>query len=167
MRRERALAILLAGFLCLGAAADPAERLTDPAQEARARHLFKQVRCLVCQNESIDDSEADLAADFRRIVREQVAAGKTDRQITAYLTERYGEFVLFRPSFSAGNAALWLTPFALVALGGIAIVAYRRRGATVEAPLSVEEQERLDALADSSTVATVPPQGDRTNMSEP
>jgi cytochrome c-type biogenesis protein CcmH len=167
MKRGQALGLVLAGFLCLGAAADPAERLADPAKEARARHLFKQVRCLVCQNESIDDSEADLAADLRRIVREQVAAGRTDDQITAYLTDRYGEFVLFRPRFSLGNAALWLTPFVLVGLGGLTIVAFRRRSATAEAPLSVEEEERLDALTHSSTMATVPPQDGQTNMSDP
>jgi cytochrome c-type biogenesis protein CcmH len=83
--RLRALLAAVAGVLCMAAAADPAERLRDPSQEARARHLFEQVRCLVCQNESIDDSQADLARDLRGIVREQVRAGRSDDQIKRFL----------------------------------------------------------------------------------
>jgi cytochrome c-type biogenesis protein CcmH len=83
-----------------GAAADPAERLPDPVQEARAREIFREVRCLVCQNESIDDSEAALAGDLRQVVRDQVKQGRSDKQIRAFLVERYGEFVLLKPPFS-------------------------------------------------------------------
>ena len=166
MRRAAALALALASVLCLGAAADPAERLADPAKEAQARGLFRQVRCLVCQNESIDDSEAPLAGDLRRIVREQVAAGKSDAEVKAYLTDRYGEFVLFKPRFSPGNAVLWLTPFAIVGLGGAAMVAFRRRRFPPEAPLTEAEEERLRALAHSSPMVTVPPQAGETNMSD-
>ena len=104
--RLRVLLAALAGVACLAAASDPAERLPDPAQEAKAREIFRDVRCLVCQNESIDDSEAELAADLRRIVREQVRAGKGEAEIKAFLTDRYGEFVLLTPSFSPGNVAL-------------------------------------------------------------
>ena len=102
---KRVLAILAAVF-CIAAASDPAERLPDPAQEARARGLFREVRCLVCQNESIDDSNAELAADLRRLVRDEIKSGKTDEQVRAHLTDRYGEFVLLKPAFSWGNAAL-------------------------------------------------------------
>jgi cytochrome c-type biogenesis protein CcmH len=157
----------LAAVLCLGAAAaDPAERLADPHQEARARNLFRQVRCLVCQNESIDDSEADLAADLRRVVRQQVAQGRSDAQVRAFLIERYGEFVLFKPQFSPGNAVLWLTPFAIVGLGGALMIVFRRRGGALEAPLSPEEVERLAASRHSDLSATVPPQAGPTNAPE-
>jgi cytochrome c-type biogenesis protein CcmH len=103
--RWRAILAALAGVLCIaGSASDPAERLPDPAQEARARAIFEDVRCLVCQNESIDDSEAELAGDLRRIVREQVRQGRSDAEIKRFLTDRYGEFVLLTPAF---NAATW------------------------------------------------------------
>jgi cytochrome c-type biogenesis protein CcmH len=164
MNGLRAALVALAAVLCLGAAAaDPAERLADPAKEARARNLFRQVRCLVCQNESIDDSEADLAADLRRIVREQIVAGRSDAEVKAFLTDRYGEFVLFKPRFSPGNAALWLTPFAIVGLGGIALIALRRRGAALDPPLSPAEEELLSRLAYSAPAVTVPPQAGQTN----
>ena len=116
---KRAL-LILAAVLCMGASADPAERLPDADQEARARKIFPEVRCLVCQNQSIDDSEAPLAADLRKIIREQIVAGRTNAQIRTYLVDRYGEFVLFKPPMSPANAALWLTPIVLV-LGGIGV----------------------------------------------
>jgi len=144
--RLRALAAALAGVICIGAASDPAERLPDPAQEARARAIFKDVRCLVCQNESIDDSEAPLAGDLRRIIREQVKAGRSDDQIKGYLTDRYGQFVLMRPSFDAGNLALWLVPFLIVAAGvGLLLARLRNREPDVE--LSSAEAEQLERLS--------------------
>ena len=119
MRRLAPLVAPLAALMLIaGAASDPAEQLHDPAKEARARTLFKEVRCLVCQNESIDDSEAELASDLRRIVRQQVAAGRSDTEIKRFLTDRYGEFVLLKPGFSLRNLALWAGPFAVVLLGG-------------------------------------------------
>ncbi len=135
------------GALSVAAASDPAERLVDPAQEARARELFAGVRCLVCQNESIDDSDAELAADLRRIVRAQVAAGRTDAEIKTFLTDRYGEFVLMRPAFGAANLALWIGPFLVVGLG---VLLWRRRlsARPEEATLTDEEQNRLKALSD-------------------
>ncbi len=141
--------ILAGAFAALSLCAasnDPAERLPDPAKEARARALFKEVRCLVCQNESIDDSEADLAEDLRKVVRQQVAEGRSDVEVKRYLTDRYGEFVLLKPSFSLGNAVLWLTPFVLV-LGGGAILVVRARRPEPTAPLSPDEEKRLAALA--------------------
>lgn len=148
--RSRALLAAVAGVLCLAAASDPAERLPDPAQEAQARAIFRDVRCLVCQNESIDDSEAELARDLREIVREQVKAGRTEPQIKAFLTERYGEFVLLKPSFSAGNLALWAGPFLVVALGALLLMG-RLRNKPSESELTPEETERLRDLADDET----------------
>jgi cytochrome c-type biogenesis protein CcmH len=148
--RLRAAFAALAAVFCMAAASDPAERLPDPAQEARARELFRDVRCLVCQNESIDDSEAELAQDLRRLVREQVKAGKSDAEIKRYLTDRYGEFVLLTPGFNAGNLALWIGPFLIVVLGaGLLLVRLRNR--TPEAELSPEEAERLRRLAEAET----------------
>jgi cytochrome c-type biogenesis protein CcmH len=142
----RAFVAALAGILCLAAASDPAERLADPAQEAHARALFRDVRCLVCQNESIDDSEAPLAADLRGLIREQVKAGKTDDQIKAYLTARYGQFVLMRPSFDPGNLALWAGPFLVVGFGFFLLVV-RLRNRQPEAVLSKAEADRLERLS--------------------
>jgi len=150
VRRARLAIAALAGVLSLAAASDPAERLKDPAQEARARQIFRDVRCLVCQNESIDDSEADLAHDLRQIVREQVKAGKSQAEIKAFLTERYGEFVLLTPSFSAGNLALWGGPFLVVILGGVLLFS-RLRNRTPDAELTPLEAQRLRSLAEDET----------------
>ncbi|OYX35853.1 MAG: cytochrome c-type biogenesis protein CcmH [Caulobacterales bacterium 32-69-10] len=164
MRMLRGLILAAAAVVVMGAAsADPAERLADPAQEARARALFREVRCLVCQNESIDDSGADLAEDLRKVVRQQIAQGRSDAQVRAFLTDRYGEFVLFKPRFSAGNAALWLTPFAIVGVGGALLLAFRRRSPALEAPLTEDEAERLSVVTHSDPVATVPPHAGPTN----
>ena len=147
--RLRALLAAIAAVFCMAAAADPSERLPDPAQEARARHIFEQVRCLVCQNESIDDSEAELAGDLRRIVRDQVREGRSDDQIKRFLVDRYGEFVLMRPTFSAGNAALWLGPFLVLALGGMLLV-LRLRNRAAEPELDEADAERLRRLTDEA-----------------
>lgn len=148
--RGRTLLAVLAGVACLAAASDPAERLKDPAQEARAREIFRQVRCLVCQNESIDDSEADLARDLRQIVREQVRAGRSEAEVKAFLTSRYGEFVLLTPAFSAGNLALWGGPFAVVVLGA-ALLFVRLRKRAPEPELTAAEAERLRTLTNDET----------------
>ena len=144
--RLTSLLAALAGVLCIAAAADPADRLPDPAQEARARAIFADVRCLVCQNESIDDSEAELAHDLRQIVREQVKAGRTDVEIKRYLTDRYGEFVLLTPAFSWVNLALWGGPFAVVILGA-GLLATRLRNRSGEEDLSPEEADRVRRLS--------------------
>lgn len=159
MRWGRRLLLVGTAVLAMGAAAaEPDEQLADPVQEAHARALFRNVRCLVCQNESIGDSQAPLAADLRRIVRQQVAEGRSNAQIQTFLTDRYGEFVLFAPRFSTANAVLWITPFAIVGVGLIMLVIFRRRATALETPLSVEEMERLSALTRSPSNATVPPQ---------
>ena len=144
--RCRLLLVALAGLICVSAASDPSERLADPVQEARARTLCRDVRCLVCQNESIDDSEAELAHDLRQIVREQVRAGATDAQVKAFLTARYGEFVLLTPALSAGNLMLWIGPFVVVLLGaGLLLVRLRRP--PPEDELSPAEAERVRKLS--------------------
>lgn len=146
MKRLRAVLVAMAAFALMGSASEPTERLPDPAQEARARVLFKEVRCLVCQNESIDDSEAQLAGDLRRIVREQVKAGRSDREIRAFLVQRYGEFVLLKPRFSAGNAALWLAPVGVLLIGGVLMIGLLRRRETAETELSQDEEARVARL---------------------
>jgi len=139
------LALLLAGP---AAAVQPDEVLPDAAQEARARALSVELRCMVCQNQSIDDSNAPLARDLRLLVRERIAAGDSDREVMDYLVSRYGEFVLLRPTWHGANVILWLAPFAVLLVGGIGLfVAYRRRATPSEAvaPLSPEEEARLRA----------------------
>lgn len=149
----RRCALALAAVVLLGAAAaDPAERLHDPAQEARARALFRDVRCLVCQSQSIDESDAALAHDLRQLVRQQVAEGRSDDQIRAFLVSRYGQFVLLTPRFSWANAVLWLGPLAVVILGGAALVG-RRRARPVDADvLTPQEEKALAKLSRDETV---------------
>ncbi len=139
-----ALLLLLTGPAY--AISDPAEMLQNPAQEARAEAVGRQLRCLVCQNESIEDSGADLARDLRKIVRERVVAGDTDAQITAWMVARYGDFVRLRPPFNAVTALLWLSPLLAVAIGlGLALLGRRSRP-TPATPLSDAEQARVAEL---------------------
>ena len=164
MTGARALAAAAAVLALASAAparADPPRvdalgQLADPAQEARAHALFRQVRCVVCQNESIDDSEAELAGDLRRIVREQIAAGRTDRSIRNFLVDRYGAFVLLKPPLDAGNLVLWFGPFALLAAGGAAAL-LRRAPRRPETPLTGAERARLEALRTPAPPVTLPP----------
>jgi len=151
--RRALLAALPALLLVLGAArpalaVDPDEMLKDPRLEARARQIGQQLRCLVCQNESIDDSNADLARDLRKIVRERITAGDTDQQVIAFLRDRYGDFVLLKPPFEPATWALWLTPpFVLLVGGALAFVVLRRRPAAGEPqPLTEAERKALEAL---------------------
>ena len=141
------LLVLLAAVFCMAAASDPSERLPDPGQEARARAMFAEVRCLVCQNESIDDSSAELAADLRLLVRDQIRSGKSDDQVRTYLTDRYGEFVLLKPAFSWGNAVLWGAPFLIVILG-VLLLLRNLRTPRPTAELTEAEAARLAALAE-------------------
>ncbi len=128
------------------------DRLADPAQEIRARELSRELRCLVCQNQSIEDSNAPLARDLRRIVRERVALGETDQAVLDYLVQRYGEWVLLKPRFNLQNLLLWLGPALLLLLGGGIVFALYRRQRMVPVPparaLDAEEQRRLAALLD-------------------
>jgi cytochrome c-type biogenesis protein CcmH len=132
------------------AVSDPNELLSNPVQEARAEVIGHQLRCMVCQNESIEDSNADLARDIRTIIRQQVVAGQTNRQIIAYMVQRYGTFILMRPPFDPMTALLWATPLIALALGfGIVVFTLwrqRRRPAPGPAPLSEVERARLQSL---------------------
>jgi cytochrome c-type biogenesis protein CcmH len=149
---RRALAAALVVFAVLApeaGAVEPGEMLADPALEARARELSRELRCLVCQNQSIDDSAAPLARDLRVLVRERLAAGDSDDQAIAFVTDRYGDFVRLRPPFKPETWLLWLgTPaLLLAAAGSVVLIARRRRAAAaVPAPLSAEERRRLDAV---------------------
>lgn len=131
-------------------AADPSEMLKDPVLEKKAEDLGKELRCLVCQNESIEDSNADLARDLRVIVRERFAKGESSDQVKQYVVDRYGDYVLLNPPFKGTTLVLWLGPFALLVVAvGAASAFFRRRpsvNATPVVPLSTEEKRRLDAL---------------------
>jgi cytochrome c-type biogenesis protein CcmH len=130
-------------------AVEPRERLADPALEARARTISGELRCLVCQNESIDESGADLAHDIRIFVRERLAAGDTNAQAMQAIVSRYGSFVLLKPPVEPATYVLWYGPPVLVAAGLIGAVLWlrRRQPATAEtAPLSADESRRLDGL---------------------
>ncbi len=145
------LALMVAVPLAAPAwAVQPDEMLADPRLEARARAISKEVRCLVCRNESIDDSNATLARDLRLLVRERLVAGDSDAEVLDYLVERYGEFVLLKPKFSAANALLWFAGPIAFLLGLMAIIAYHRtrrpRAAANAAPLSDAEKRRLDDI---------------------
>jgi len=133
----------------------PSEQLADPALEARARALSKELRCLVCQNESIDDSNADLAHDLRVLVRERLVAGDSDQQVLAYLRSRYGDFVLLRPPIDPATWFLWFGPPGLLVPGGLALVVMQRRrrraAAAGPAPLDAAERARLDRLLKEGT----------------
>jgi cytochrome c-type biogenesis protein CcmH len=129
-------------------AVEPSERLADPALEARARTLSEQLRCLVCQNETIDESGAPLAHDLRVLLRERIAAGDSDAQAVKYLTDRYGDFVLLKPPVVPATYVLWFGPIAVLLLAGGGALLYlrRRRAATPVPPLSAAEQRRIERL---------------------
>jgi len=131
-------------------AVQPDEILSDPALEGRARVLSKELRCMVCQNQSIDDSDAPLARDLRVLVRERLQAGDSDRQVIDFLVARYGEFVLLRPRLNAHTVLLWLAPFAAIVAGGIGLIMFLRRRSRAELPaaptLSPDEQRRVTEL---------------------
>ncbi|MCC2650766.1 MAG: cytochrome [Microvirga sp.] len=145
----RFVIVLIAALLVSGSAfaVQPGEVLKDPALEKRAREISAGLRCLVCQNQSIDDSDAQLAKDLRLLVRERLVAGDTDDEVERFLVQRYGEFVLLKPTFGTHTLLLWLTPALVLALGGIgAYTAMRKRPQPAGAALDDEEQKALDEL---------------------
>ena len=142
------MALALAGASSAWAV-QPDEILSNPALEARARALSRELRCMVCQNQSIDDSDAPLARDLRILVRERLKAGDRDAQVLEFLTSRYGEFVLLKPSLSWHNALLWLAPLLVLLTGGAGLVLAlrRKRAATIDTiPLSTDEERRIQEL---------------------
>jgi cytochrome c-type biogenesis protein CcmH len=154
--RRLGLCGLLLVFLSplVALAVEPKEILPDPVLEARARVISAGLRCLVCQNQSIDDSEADLAKDLRILIREKLKAGDSDDQIRTYLVQRYGDFILLKPPFEWETLLLWLGPALVLAVGaGASVVAARRKSAEAtrsSAELSETEKQRLAAILDRS-----------------
>ena len=150
--KTRALLAALLALLLAGAAGavEPNEMLKDPALEARARAISQEIRCVVCQNQSIDDSNAEIAHDLRLIVRERLLAGDTDRQVKDYLTARYGDYLLLDPPFRANTLILWLGPALILVIGiGVIAGAARKRRLVPVVPLSEEENRRLARLTNS------------------
>ena len=156
MASHRLAAIALAVFVLASGAAvavEPDERLADPALEARARAISSELRCLVCQNQSIDDSSAPLARDLRLLVRDRLKAGSSDADVMRFVVDRYGTFVLLRPRFEMQTLVLWLTPFVLLLL--VLSVLWRNHraqsaaavaGGGISPPLSADEKKRLDRI---------------------
>ena len=160
--RAIAFSLLLAGLGAItvpvlppapALAVEPDEMLKDPKLEARARRISQQLRCLVCQNENIDESNADLARDIRILLRERLKAGDTDEEAIQYLVDRYGEYVLLKPRFAPHTLILWVGPFLVLGLGLLSAAIYMRRrvkqapeATRAEAPLSEEERKRLQEL---------------------
>ncbi|MCQ8276923.1 cytochrome c-type biogenesis protein CcmH [Acetobacteraceae bacterium KSS8] len=155
---KRLLPIVFVALLLPGpvlAVSDPSEMLPNPAQEKRAEALGSRLRCLVCQNESIEDSDASLARELRHILREHVAAGESDAEITRWMVARYGGFIRLEPAFNATTAMLWCMPVLALLFGlGIAVWSYRRasRRAAPAPALDAAEQARLDALLRGGSV---------------
>ena len=146
MKRLLATALILAPLAAH--AVTPGEMLADPAMEARARIITGELRCLVCQNQSIDDSDAALAKDLRTLVREKLKEGMSDAQVRDYVHARYGDFVLLRPPLNPGTLLLWTAP-ALALLAGVVALwsaSRRNRQTLATAPLTAEERARLDLL---------------------
>lgn len=145
--------LLLALVLMLAAApafaVNPDEVLSDPSLEARARALSAELRCMVCQNQSIDDSNADLAKDLRLLVRERITDGDTDKQVLKYIVSRYGEFVLLKPPFSVRTLLLWGAPVLLILAGGVLLTVFvrKRAGKPTGSKLTADEQARLVELS--------------------
>jgi cytochrome c-type biogenesis protein CcmH len=151
----KALLALLAFLLLVPAAlaVEPSERLSDPALEARARALSTELRCLVCQNETIDESGAPLAHDLRVLLRERIAAGDTDAQAVKFLTDRYGDFVLLRPPVEPATYLLWFGPIIVLLLAGSGALLYlrQRKAAAPVAPLSAAERQRIERLLEEES----------------
>ena len=150
---KSALALLLV-LLCAALpalAVEPKEMLPDPVLEARAREIGRALRCVVCQNQSIDDSNAEVAADMRRAVRERLVAGDSDQQVYDYMVARYGDYVLLKPPFKSRTLVLWLGgPLILLLTAGVLVWSARRRRYEPPKPLSEEERMRVAVILNSS-----------------
>lgn len=150
MIRRLVLALALILSSAPAFAVNPDEVLADPKLEARARAISAELRCMVCQNQSIDDSNAELAKDLRLLVRERLTDGDTDEQVLNYIVSRYGEFVLLKPRLEAKTLLLWAAPLLLVLAGGLSLIVFARRraGRPTGSKLTAEEQARLRKLLD-------------------
>lgn len=150
-----ALAFALTALAGPAAAVLPEEQLADPALEARARAISRELRCVVCQNQSIDDSDAFLAADLRVLLRERLAAGDSDEAAKAFVVSRYGSYVLLRPPFEPETLLLWLGPLLVLGIGGAGVAVYLRgrRAPAETAALSADEQARLGAILKTDETA--------------
>jgi len=150
MMRRFLLALLLIASAAPAFAVNPDEMLKDPALESRARAISAELRCMVCQNQSIDDSNAELAKDLRLLVRKRITDGDSDQQVMSYIVSRYGEFVLLKPRFEVGTIALWLSPVLLFATGIslLATLFFRKDAPRAVNLLSPEERKRLNQLLD-------------------
>jgi cytochrome c-type biogenesis protein CcmH len=144
-----ALAILAALWLSLLPALAQEAQLADPKLEQRARDLSREIRCVVCQSQSVADSDADIAQELRALIREQIAAGKSDQEIRDYLVARYGDFVLFDPPFKGSTYVLWIGPFVILVLAAIGVAMFFRRRPSEPArarELSADEHKRVERL---------------------
>lgn len=147
MIRAFIAAAILLGLAQVTFAVEPSEMLANPALEARAEAIGKQLRCLVCQNESIEDSGADLAHDLRVLIRERLKAGNSDAQTTKYVTDRYGDFVLLKPPVEPATYLLWFSPFLILVVGATGAWFYvRRRPAPPDEPLDLNQRRQLERL---------------------
>lgn len=148
MKQIISLLLLLSFFAVPAIAVEPGEILKDPVLEKRARDISAGLRCLVCQNQSIDDSNAGLAKDLRILVRERLVAGDTDEQTVGYIVSKYGEYVLLKPKFALHTIILWLGPFLLLLIGIVVLLRKRsvRPVSTAENALSDEEKQKLQDL---------------------
>jgi cytochrome c-type biogenesis protein CcmH len=149
MRRALIIVLSLMLHLSPASAVEPDEILTDPALESRARALSAGFRCLVCQNQSIDDSDAPLARDLRLLIRERIQSGDTDNEVRNYVVSRYGDFVLLRPPFGSRTLILWLSPFLLLLAAVLFLLFRRRRSPVADLPLTESEEQRLRDLTSS------------------
>lgn len=146
MRRLFLLAVALLAVAGPARAVTPDEQLPDPKLEARARTLSRDLRCVVCQNQSIDESDAVLARDLRVILRERIMAGDTDDQAVAFLVARYGNFIRLKPPFEADTLVLWLGPLAILLAGGAGVIIYLRGRSAPSTPLDAAQEAELAAL---------------------
>ncbi len=150
MMRSALIALMLAGAMCSAGATEAANLAADPVLEARVMKVAEELRCLVCQNETIAASHADLAVDLRKQIRNKLTQGQSEQQILDFMAERYGDFVLYRPALKATTMLLWVGPFALLLIAVIALARAIRGRQSCAAPLAPADAERARRLLDAS-----------------
>ena len=150
MMKRVFIALALAGAMCSAGATEAANLAADPVLEARVMKVAEELRCLVCQNETIAASHADLAVDLRKQIRSQLSQGKSERQILDFMVERYGDFVLYRPALKASTVLLWVGPFALLLLAAFTLIRAIRGRQRLTAPLNPADADRARRLLEES-----------------